>query len=188
MYGTGVGARVARAEPTGIASTTSSVASPETKAADRPRRADLRPTTSIARYITAPTARSPQRTVPIYGTRTRRLEIRQLARPHFAPREPRIGWADNLTEDYARPYPDALMRSRRRRPPGPGSLNHDCRHPLVAVAIAGACGRAGAKQTSGRCAVTTRCRGTRRDRAMRRRLEGSRNSPLHDAHLFRCMG
>jgi Lecithin retinol acyltransferase len=79
-------ARVARAEPAGIASTTSSVASPETRAADRPRRADLGPrradlgtTTSIPRYITAPTARSPQRTAALYGTRTRRWEIRQLA-------------------------------------------------------------------------------------------------------------
>src|SRR5580704_12994434 len=90
MYGTGVGAGVARAEPAGIASTASSAASPDTKAADRRRRADLETTTSIARYITAPTARSPQRTAALYGTRTRPWEIRQVGAIAFRARDANI--------------------------------------------------------------------------------------------------
>ena len=60
MYGTGSVATVAFAELTGIASTATSAPSPETKAANRPRKADPETIAPLAPFITPPTSLGPK--------------------------------------------------------------------------------------------------------------------------------
>ena len=97
MYGTGVVARVAFAEPTGIASTTSRVATPETKTANRQPTADLRKTTPTARCIT-PTGCSPQQTQRLYE-------------------KPALRWKFKDRRDWTRPRALVARRSTARQRP-----------------------------------------------------------------------